>query len=223
MNLPKKKSHLFNLLSYFLIFYKIASLYDKSKVKLDASSFVNLNRLDQNQEWNFIIFKTIDDFYFSTPGIDNSKEKNGNNWSIAKFQLGMKRNYKFYLNLFIWPIIFILFVGSGLFVLPPSCIERVTMGALLMLSLVIMFMMLESYTPRSSSNINSVLTQLIVFSLFMISLSTFASTTIMSIDKNAIVYRAVPMWLKDFMLNYLAKLVCKYNLLKVAFSSTHIK
>ena len=46
------------------------------------------------------------------------------NWSVSKFSLALKRSSTFYVNLFVWPIVFILFVTMSVFILPPSCVER---------------------------------------------------------------------------------------------------
>ena len=84
----------------------------------------------------------------------------------------------------------------SIFILPPNCVERVTMGALLVLSLVIMSLMLDSYTPKSSARI-SVAGRLIGFAMFMVTWSTVGSTLIVGIDKDMFSIKNIPVWLKN--------------------------
>ncbi len=102
----------------------------------------------------------------------------------------------FYVNLFVWPLIFILLLATSIFILPPSCVERVTVGSLLILILVIMSLMLDSYTPKSSSR-NSVAGKLIGFAMFMVTWSTVISTCIVSIGKDMFTVKVIPVWLKN--------------------------
>jgi hypothetical protein len=108
----------------------------------------------------------------------------------------MKRAPMFYVNLFVWPLIFILILAMSIFILPPSCVERITMGSLLILVLVIMSLMLDSYTPKSSSR-NSIAGRLIGFSMFMVTWSTVISTCIISIEKDMFTIKVIPVWLKN--------------------------
>lgn len=110
-------------------------------------------------------------------------------------KLDMKRVSGFYVNLFVWPCIFILFITMSMFILPPTCVERVTLGVLLLLTIVIMSLMLDSYTPKSSTSI-SLVGRLIGFTMFMISWSTMASSVVVILDRDRFTYSAIPMWIK---------------------------
>lgn len=70
------------------------------------------------------------------------------------------------------------------------------MGVLLLLTLVIMSLMLDSYTPKNSINL-SIIDNLIAFAMFMVTWSTFTSTLILGLDKDSFTYRQVPVWLKN--------------------------
>ena len=59
-----------------------------------------------------------------------------------------------------------------------------------------MSLMLDSYTPKNSINL-SVIDNLIGFSMFMVTWSTFISTLILGLDKDSFTYRQVPVWLKN--------------------------
>jgi nicotinic acetylcholine receptor len=117
----------------------------------------------------------------------------------------MKRNSAFYVNLFVWPVVFILFIGMALFILPPNCVERVTMGVLLILTLVIMSLMLDAYTPKSSSKI-SIIGKLIAYAMFMITWSTCLSTVILSLCKDSFVVNPIPVSLKNVDFKIFAKI-----------------
>jgi len=109
----------------------------------------------------------------------------------------MKRISTFYVNLFIWPLIFILFITTTVFILPPTCVERTTMGALLLLSVVILSLMLESYLPNSSAN-SSVIAKLVGFTMFMVTWSTCVSTFIIAlVNMDSFAHRNIPNWIKD--------------------------
>jgi nicotinic acetylcholine receptor, invertebrate len=104
--------------------------------------------------------------------------------------ISMKRSSKFYVNLFIWPQIFILIIATSVFILPPNCVERTTMGVLLLLSLIIMTLMLESYLPKNSGSISTI-GKLIAFSIFMVTWSTVLSTLIIAINCESFVTRSI--------------------------------
>jgi hypothetical protein len=176
-----------------------------------------------NPEWNLVDFKEngnelvqMSNFFIG------KKNEIIENLSVGQFKVVIKRVSTFYVNLFMWPLVFILFITMGIFLLPPSCVERVTMGVLLLLTLVIMSLMLESYLPKTSTSI-SIIGRLISFNMFMVTWSTVVSTLIIGIDKDNFVYRAIPSWLKKFMLNYVAKAVCKYGTLNSIFSATRVR
>lgn len=107
----------------------------------------------------------------------------------------IKRTSSFYVNLFVWPCVFILLITMSMFILPPTCVERITMGVLLLLTMVIMSLMLDSYTPKSSSSV-SVIGRLIGFTMFMIAWSTLASSLVVILDRDRFTYVAIPMWIK---------------------------
>lgn len=133
----------------------------------------------------------------------------------------MKRSSSFYVNLFVWPSIFILLVTMSMFILPPTCVERVTMGVLLLLTVVIMSLMLDSYTPKASSSV-SVVGRLIGFTMFMISWSTLASSLVVILDRDRFTYVAIPMWIKTFLLKYVGKIICRYGTLQSLLTSNQI-
>lgn len=115
---------------------------DKSKVSLQLVTFVDPRKILPNTEWIYTKFEASQ--------ANDGMEMYLNNWSSAKFLMQIKRNSAFYVNLFIWPLIFILFLTMCLFILPPTCVERITLGVLILLSLIVMLLMLESYTPKNS-------------------------------------------------------------------------
>lgn len=110
--------------------------------------------------------------------------------------IDIKRHSSFYVNLFIWPLIFILFTTMSVFILPPDCIERVTMGILLLLTLVIMSLMLDSYTPKMSTNMSTI-SRLIGFTMFMVSWSIMASCVVIVMNRDRFIYVPIPMWIKN--------------------------
>lgn len=118
-----------------------------------------------------------------------------NTYVIFHYYQVMKRSSTFYVNLFIWPCIFILIITMSMFILPPNCVERVTMGVLLLLTMVIMSLMLDSYTPKNSTRV-SIIGRLIGFTMFMISWSTIASSIVIILDRDRFTYAAIPMWIK---------------------------
>lgn len=101
-----------------------------------------------------------------------------------------------------------------MFVLPPTCVERVTMGVLLLLTVVIMSLMLDSYTPKSSASM-SVIGRLIGFTMFMIAFATIASSVVVILDRERFIYVAIPMWIKDVNKLFLFSFVFVYKLIFV--------
>ena len=99
------------------------------------------------------------------------------------------------MNLFIWPLVFILVLGSAVFLLSPSCVERVSMGVFLLLVLVLISLMESSLTPKCPES--SIIANLISFGLVLITLSVCMSTLIISVEKeNFLMIRKTPEWLK---------------------------
>jgi len=114
---------------------------DKSKIHLNITTFIEPRKMFPNLEWKYLNFEATEEpIRFS----DLSE------WDTVKFLMRVERNSSFYVNLFIWPLVFFLFLTTCLFILPPSCVERISLGVLLLLSLVVMLLMLESYTPKNS-------------------------------------------------------------------------
>ena len=136
----KFKAH-FLFLFLKIDIFKIGSLTDKSKISLNISAIIDPTKIFPNVEWKYLNFETSE-----VP----LKFSDLQEWDTVKFLMRVKRDSTFYVNLFVWPLIFILFLTTCLFVLPPTCVERITLGVLLLLSLVVMLLMLESYTPRNS-------------------------------------------------------------------------
>ncbi len=124
-------------------FKQIGTMTDISKVKLKIKSNFNSARLFPNPEWKLISSDTSEELFTYS---------NTTTWSSVKFTIEIKRNSLFYVNMFVWPLVFILFVIMCIFVLPPICVERVVMGVMIILSLIIMLLCLESYTPKNSFN-----------------------------------------------------------------------
>ena len=175
---------------------KIGSMLDSSKVNVNIETSADKSRIYANPEWVLVKMSESTTVHFNIPGSETLKDSFDLNWSVAKFSLTMKRVSTFYVNLFVWPLVFILFIAMSIFILPPTCVERTTMGVLLLLTLVVMSLMLESYTPKSSSSV-SVIGKLISFNMFMVTWSTVISTLIISIDKDNFVFRNIPPWLKN--------------------------
>jgi hypothetical protein len=121
---------------------------DVSKVKLTIGSTSNSARLFPNPEWRLVNSDTTEEL---------STYSNTAKWSSVKFTIEIKRDSAFFVNMFIWPLVFILFVIMSIFILPPVCVERVVMGVMIILSLNVMLLMLDSYTPKNSFNSWSVI------------------------------------------------------------------
>ena len=82
-----------------------------------------------------------------------------------------------------------------MFILPPACVERVTMGVLLLLSLVIISLMLDTYMPKGATSV-TIIGKLIGFTMFMVAWTTFLSCAIVGLDKDYFVYQNIPTWLE---------------------------
>jgi hypothetical protein len=112
-------------------------------------------------------------------------------------------------------------MGMTIFILPPTCVERASMGVLLILSIVLISLMLESYTPKNSTNI-SVIGKLVGFTMFMITWSTVISTSIIGIDRENFTNKTLPTWLKTLMVKYIGRLVCKEETINATLNSAPI-
>ena len=131
--------------------FMIGSMTDRSKVNVTLNVNATESKIIPNLEWKFVRLDVHPTWSLNVPGTQDNKQLINADWSVTKFTLIMKRSPTFYVNLFIWPIVFILFLAMSIFILPPNCVERVTMGSLLILTLVIMSLMLDSYTPDRKS------------------------------------------------------------------------
>ncbi len=108
-----------------------------------------------------------------------------------------------------------------IFILPPTCVERASMGVLLLLSIVLISLMLESYTPKNSTNV-SVIGKLVGFTMFMITWSTVLSTFTIGIDRDNFTNKTLPTWVKTLMIKYISRLVCKEETISATLNSTPI-
>lgn len=108
-----------------------------------------------------------------------------------------------------------------IFILPPTCVERASMGVLLLLSIVLISLMLESYTPKNSTSI-SVIGKLVGFTMFMITWSTVFSTFTIGIDRDNFTNKTLPNWVKTLMVKYIGRLVCKEETINATLNSAPI-
>ncbi len=168
------------------------------KVNVKLMSFkAPVSKFLPNPEWSLLSITDGEEHEFLIPGTTNTKnEAFSYNWSASRFTIQIGRDSSFYKNLFVWPLVFVLAIATGIFILPPSCVERVSMGVLLLLTLVISSLMLESFTPKSAEP--SVISNLIAFDMFMVTWSIVISTLIISIDKeNFLMVKKIPQWARD--------------------------
>ena len=166
------------------------------KVLVSIQTAEDLSGVVANPEWQVLSISEGRPEPFNIPGNHVSEQSFNLNWNVARFTLQLKRASSFYTNLFVWPLVLVLFIAMGIFILPPSCVERVSLGVLLMLSLVIISLMLESYTPKAAGM--SVIGHLIGFNMFMVSWATVIATLIISIDKeNFLMVKKIPPTLKN--------------------------
>jgi len=134
---------------------------------------------------------------FLMPGTTHSQQEAFSyDWSVASFTVSVTRASGFYVNLFVWPLVLVLALGSGVFVLPAACVERVSLGVMLLLALVVMSLMMEATAPKSAEP--SVVGRLISFDMLMLTLATVLSTLVISVDKESfLMVRKTPQWLKN--------------------------
>ena len=104
-------------------------IYDETKVKLKLNTIVEQKKLFKNPEWKYLSHSSEDEFV-DFPVTDTIPTLN---WSAVSFSITIKRDPSFYINLFIWPSLLILMITASIFILPPNCIERITMGVLILL------------------------------------------------------------------------------------------
>jgi len=91
--------------------FLIGSMVDRSKVSVSVRTYVEMTRILPNPEWKFLSFSDPTTYVFNVPGTNQAYKDSFNmNWSVSKFSLALKRSSTFYVNLFVWPIVFILFV-----------------------------------------------------------------------------------------------------------------
>lgn len=191
------------------------------KINVDVHAFTN--EFEPNSEWELTSMTHGETHSFLIPGTTHAiNEAFSYNWMASKFSVTIKRDANFYVHLFIWPLIFVLYLGTCIFILPTSCVERVTMGVLLILTLVICSLMLESFTPKSADP--SIVGKLIAFDMFMITLATVISTLIISIDKeNFLMIKKIPRWLINLMLGNMGKVAFKHETLRRVFDGELIR
>lgn len=199
--------------------FLVGSMLDTVSVSLNA---YKSERMLENPEWKEASVSQGARHSFLMPGTTHHiNEAFSYDWSVASFNISVKRSSAFYVNLFIWPLVFVLVLGVGVFILPACCVERVSMGVLLLLSLVILSLMLENITPKSANP--SVIARLISFDMFMLTLATVISTLIISIHKdNSLILTKIPQWLKNILLKYIGSIVCKKETLKNYFEDNQI-
>lgn len=197
-------------------------MLDKVSVRVHAF-MPEINRLQPNAEWKLTSMTEGETHAFLIPGTSHAVAEAFNyNWSAAKFQITIKRDANFYVHLFIWPLVFVLVLGTSMFILPPSCVERISMGILLILTLVVSSLMLDSFTPKSADS--SLIGKLIAFDMFMVTLATVVSTLIITIDKeNFLMVRKIPQWVISLMLGYIGKMAFKQETLNRIFNEELVR
>ncbi|KAI3384590.1 hypothetical protein SNEBB_000075 [Seison nebaliae] len=102
----------------------------------------NSDQLYENDQWKIISF-TPHSFFIRDP--------QNNNFSVVSFEIVIERKPLFYMTYLVSPVVFMLILSPGVFLIPVESGERVSYSVTLLLTVMIFLQIIMQLMPKSST------------------------------------------------------------------------
>lgn len=176
--------------------------YDGDRLKLEMfpyNSTFDMSEYNMNKEWEIINTSAeILTKYYSC-----CTEP----YQHLQCRLNMRRNSVYYTHVFVMPAVVLALLVPFTFMLPPNCNERLTLGSVLLLGIILMLSMIQEFLPEAHPSL-PYLVQYYCLSMVWIALSIISSIWIINTYDRGPRKRKVPSVVRQIFLKSLKKLVC---------------
>ncbi|XP_022292441.2 neuronal acetylcholine receptor subunit alpha-6-like isoform X1 [Crassostrea virginica] len=177
--------------------------YDKSNINLTDFAYgkngLDLADLRVSREWNVmetLSVKSYIQFQYAS-----------NAFPRIQVSFRFQRNPTYYRHVFILPAVLLAILVPFQFLLPPDSKERMTLGGVLMLGIILLLIMLQDFLPEAHPTIPTLASYYSV-TLIWIALSMMASIWVINTKSRGPRGRRVPDLMRQCVLRGLRRLVC---------------
>ncbi|XP_060068345.1 neuronal acetylcholine receptor subunit alpha-5-like [Ylistrum balloti] len=143
----------------------------------------------------------------TTKRIDHKNDFGNEIYPLMEYSFILQRNSVYYTQVFILPAVLLAVLVPFTFLLPPESRERITLGSVLLLCILVLLMMLQQFLPESHPNIPTIASYYIV-TIIWITLSLLTSIFIINIQSRGPRKKKVPSYLRQLFLRGLKRVVC---------------
>ncbi|KAL3883545.1 hypothetical protein ACJMK2_029828 [Sinanodonta woodiana] len=176
--------------------------YDGNRIKLShfqVNTTLDMSDFTLNKEWDVVETSTkINTKYYSC-----CPEP----YEHMQCTLVLKRNPTYYRHMFLLPAVLLALIVPFQFVLPPNSKERLTLGALLLVGILLLIVMLQDFLPEAHPNLPA-LALYYCLSMLWISLSIISTIWVINVHERGPRRKKVPEIIRLIFLKTLKKMVC---------------
>lgn len=176
--------------------------YDGDRLKLELlpdNQTVDMSDYSVNKEWE-ISNSSAEIFTKYYPCCKEA-------YQHLRCRVNLKRNSVYYTHVFILPAVILALLVPFTFMLPPDCKERLTLGSVLLLGIILLLSMIQEFLPEAHPNL-PYLVQYYCLTLIWIALSLISSIWVINTYDRGPRKRKVPSFVRQIFLKSLKKLVC---------------
>lgn len=130
-----------------------------------------------------------------------------NSYSVMEYMFHLQRNPVYYTHMFILPGVLLAALVPFQFMLPPESKERITLGSILMLGILLLLTMLQDALPDTHSTVPTLVSYYTITAVW-ITLSILTSIWTINVQSRGPRRKKVPMFIRHFFLRGLKRLVC---------------
>ncbi|KAL4233336.1 Neurotransmitter-gated ion-channel transmembrane region [Mactra antiquata] len=124
-----------------------------------------------------------------------------------RFHLKLKRNTVYYTHVFILPAVILAFIVPFQFLLPPDSKERLTIGSALLLGIILLISMIQTFLPEAHPTLPYIV-QYYCVTMVWIALSLILSIWVINIQNKGPSKNKVPGYIRQLFLKTFKSLVC---------------
>lgn len=177
--------------------------YDNSNINLTHFAFgengLDIADLRVNREWSVtesLATRSDKEFQYAT-----------NKYPLIEFSFRLQRNPTYYRHVFILPAVLLAILVPFQFLLPPDSKDRMILGGVLMMGIILLLIMLQDFLPEAHPTIPTLASYYSV-TLIWIALSMIASIWVINTQSRGPRGRRVPELMRQCILRGLRRLVC---------------
>ncbi|XP_033733503.1 acetylcholine receptor subunit beta-like [Pecten maximus] len=165
----------------------------------DHSNGIDITSYSQNGEWDLV------STFVEAEG--NSKTRGSQTFSNVKFSIVLRRKPLFHLLNTIFPVALMAFLSAMVFKLPPDSGEKIGFSLTVLLAYAVYLTLISDNIPSTSVSVCYLSIYLALILVFG-SISVVCTILVLNFHHRSNEKEPIPMWLKMFIFNIVAKVVC---------------